>query len=203
MPRLDRLPGVCEVPLTRNSDSLTSAILTPQRRYGYTDECTPSHRTERQTMPSIQLSAVSIVILAALPLAGCGDSRNASWPGGTEAVVSAPEPRDVIAHVPKDQQDKIPRNALVIASQTPVVIVDDSLSRAVKDAGGGVRRRPIPSGSGSRRVTRGSRCSCAAGSLLPGQMRTHGRSPSCQPPCCSYSPRLGFCGRSRHSCCSS
>ena len=84
-------------------------------------------------MPSNRFSAVHVLILAALPLAGCGDSRDASWPAGTEAVVSAPEARDIIAHVPKDQQNKIPRDALVLTSQTPVVIVDDSLSRAVKE----------------------------------------------------------------------
>jgi hypothetical protein len=83
-------------------------------------------------MPSIRLSAVHLLVLAALPLVGCGDSRDASWPAGTDAVVSAPEARDIIARVPKDQQNKIPRDALVVASQTPVVIVDDSVSRAVK-----------------------------------------------------------------------
>jgi hypothetical protein len=83
-------------------------------------------------MPSNRFSVVHLLILAALPLVGCGDSRDAGWPAGTEAVVSAPEPRDIIAHVPKDQQNKISRDALVLASQTPVVIVDDVVSRAAK-----------------------------------------------------------------------
>ena len=93
-------------------------------------------------MPSIRLSALHLLILATLPVAGCGDSRDARWPAGTEAVVSSPEARDIIAHVPKDQQNKIPGDSLVLASQTPVVIVDDFASRATPS---GALRRTSPS----------------------------------------------------------
>ena len=152
-------------------------------------------------MPSNRFSAVHVLILAAVPLAGCGDSRDASWPAGTEAVVSAPEPRDIIAHVPKDQQNKIPRDALVLTSQTPVVIVDDSLSRAVKE------RRwwgTSPTDPVRVRVAKGHQgieVFVRRRELTPGPDARRSRFPSYRPRCCSYSPRLGFYGRSRQSCC--
>jgi len=88
-------------------------------------------------MPSIRLSAVPLLILAALPLAGCGYSRDACWPAGTEAVLSDPEAEGIIVRVPRDQQNKIPRDSLVLGSQTPVVIVDDF---AFSTATGTIRR---------------------------------------------------------------
>jgi hypothetical protein len=81
-------------------------------------------------MPSIRLSVRPVLILAALPLAGCGYSRDACWPAGTEAVVSDPETGVVTARVPRDQRNKIQRDSLMLGSQTPVVIVEDFVFRA-------------------------------------------------------------------------
>lgn len=88
-------------------------------------------------MPSIRLSFLPLLILAALPLAGCGYSRDACWPAGTEAVVSDPDPESqgILVRVPRDQQNKISRDSLVLRSQTPVVIVNDSVFRAATAGG--------------------------------------------------------------------
>jgi hypothetical protein len=82
-------------------------------------------------MPSIRLSAVPVLILAALPLAGCGYSRDACWPAGAEAVVSDAKSGIVTARVPRDQRNKIQGDSVMLGSQTPVVIVDDFKFRAM------------------------------------------------------------------------
>ncbi len=97
-------------------------------------------------MPSIRFAAVPLLVLAALPLAGCGISQDAGWPSGTEAVVSAPENQVVAAIVPKDQKNKVPRDSLLLGSQTPVVIVDDPVFRTTPAGTSGVRGRLISSG---------------------------------------------------------
>ena len=74
-------------------------------------------------MPSIRLSAVHVLILASLPLAGCSYSRDAYLPAGTEAVVSDSDTGGVTAFVPPNQQNKVPRDSIILGNETPVVVV--------------------------------------------------------------------------------
>jgi hypothetical protein len=80
-------------------------------------------------MRSIRLSAVAVVIVITLSLAGCGYSiPPAGWPAGTELIAQAAGARGARAIVPRDPQDEIARSAVVmLANQTPVVVVEDPL----------------------------------------------------------------------------
>jgi hypothetical protein len=89
-------------------------------------------------MPSTRLLALAVLSLTTFPLSGCGYSPRAGWPAGTEAVVLDSDAWSVIARVPRDQQNKIPRDSLMVGSQTPVVIVDDPVLRAANAGAGRV-----------------------------------------------------------------
>jgi hypothetical protein len=80
-------------------------------------------------MRSIRISAVAVVILITLPLAGCGSrAKEAGWPAGTELVAEAPGAQGARAIVPSDPQGRIARATVVtLANKTPVVVVEDPL----------------------------------------------------------------------------
>ncbi len=80
-------------------------------------------------MPSIRLSAVALVILAASPLAGCSHSLDAGWPPGTEAIVSNAAGGLVAAGLPRQSGSQDLNNWVVLQSQIPVVIVKDPVFR--------------------------------------------------------------------------
>jgi hypothetical protein len=103
-------------------------------------------------MPSIRLSAVHVLILASLPLAGCSYSRDAYLPAGTEAVVSDSDTGGVTAFVPPNQQNKVPRDSIILGNETPVVVVDDPYFRTAMN---GQMRNALPMDRVRVRIVKG------------------------------------------------